>query len=89
MRVAPPVPPACDAGRQGGEAGEVAVVDRQVLDLLGRDRERSLARSAPGRAADSAVTVTVSVCAADLEGHRRDRDAVAAADLDAFARGSS
>ena len=36
-------PPLTTPGANAVQAGEVAVVDRQVLDLLGRDGERALA----------------------------------------------
>jgi hypothetical protein len=51
----------CSPGPRGQlhEAREVAVIDRQVLDLLGRDRERSLAALRLDQR-DSAMTVTAS-----------------------------
>ena len=49
-----------DTGGQAGKRGEVPAGHRQVLDTLGRDHERALARSAVWISGASVETLTVS-----------------------------
>ena len=75
---------AAHAGRERGERREAAVGDRQVLDRLGRDGERSLAAR---RLNDRRLAFDFDRLghAADLDRQRADRDAVAGAGDDAAA----